>query len=295
MKQPLKEFFVFSKAERRGVFFLLLLIFMLLAYDIFGPIDMEFVSQDTQFKIEIEKFLASEKKEEKEQSYFSKKEKIKPIRKKQRKINPHPFDPNMMSHKQWLALGLSDRQARTIEKYKSKGGTFYKVEDFKKIYCISEDEYEQLAPYIIITNFEEDNEDSQEINIQLNLNEVNKDEIQCVKGIGPAYAKRIIKYRDLLGGYTNVAQLKEVYGMDSIRFYQISPYFNVSTDSIRKLSLSNTSYSQLLRHPYISKNLAYEITNYRKMHGNFSKVEDLNKISIVTDSLYQKIYLYFAP
>jgi len=190
---------------------------------------------------------------------------------------------------------LSDRQARTIEKYKSKGGTFYKPEDFKKIYCISEDEYELLEPYIIITNYEEDDNDNYEVKLQLNINEVNVDEIQCVSGIGPSYAKRIIKYRELLGGFVTIEQLNEVYGMDSIRYQQISPFFTISLDSIRHISLSKASFSQLLRHPYISKKLAYEISNYRKMHGNFKAVEELKKISLVNDSLYQKIYLYFAP
>ena len=83
--------------------------------------------------------------------------------------------------------------------------------------------------------------------------------------------------------------------MDQERYRQIKPFFKIDTDSIKRLSLKTASYSQLLRHPYISKDLAYEITNYRKMHGGFKSVTELKSISIVNDSLYQKIYLYFAP
>ena len=87
----------------------------------------------------------------------------------------------------------------------------------------------------------------------------------------------------------------EVYGMDQERYQQIKPFFEIDTDSIKQLSLKTANYSQLLRHPYISKDLAYEITYYRKMHGGFKSVDELKTISIVNDSLYQKIYLYFAP
>jgi competence ComEA-like helix-hairpin-helix protein len=245
--------------------------------------------------------LATKKKKEKKNSYFSKIKKSSKVYTKSREIKLHPFDPNMMTYRQWIEMGFSKKQAKNIENYKSKGGVFHKSEDFRKIYSISEDEFDRLYPYIIITSSdaEEDEEDedeqSNEIIFTLKLNSINIDEIQKVKGIGPSYAKRIIKYRNLLGGYTQINQLMEVYGMDQERYQQIKPFFEIDTDSIQQLSLKTASYSQLLRHPYISKDLAYEITDYRKMHGGFKSVEELKTISIVNDSLYQKIYLYFAP
>lgn len=293
MKQPLKEVLSFTKAERRGVFILLLIISILLIYNLFGPFSLEQLSRNEDFKKEVNTFLASRKKETIEPTYLGKKSNKKKKVIKKRQLIPHPFDPNMMSHKQWLAMGLSERQANTIEKYKAKGGSFRKPEDFKKIYCISEDEYELLFPYIIINNFD-DEEEVFEIITQVDLNLVSIEEIQCVKGIGPSYATRIIKYRGLLGGYTNVNQLMEVYGMDDKRFQQISPFFEISLDSLQHISLNSASYFQLLRHPYISKDLAYEISNYRKMHGQFKSVEELKKLDVINDSLYQKIYIYFA-
>ena len=295
MKQSFKEFFSFTKAERRGIFVLLLLISILLIYDFLSPFDNPFLSENEIFKQEVDAFLASkeESKEKPKQKVAKKKKNQKKVSEKH-EIKPHPFDPNLMTHNQWVAMGLSERQARTIEKYKSKGGYFRKPEDFKKIYCISSEEYEIMLPYIVINTMEEDFIDDEKKLIQLDLNTVNMVEIQCVNGIGPSYAKRITKYRKMLGGYVDISQLMEVYGMDAERYQQISPYFTLSLDSIHKLSLNNASFSQLKYHPYISKDLAYEITDYRKIHGKFKSVEDLKKISLVNDSLYQKIYLYFA-
>jgi DNA uptake protein ComE-like DNA-binding protein len=290
-----KEFFTFTKAERRGIFVLASILVLLILYDVFGPFRIYQKSDQELFKAEVQAFL-EQNKAARQDSIVEKTEKPKAPRKtpKKRKLNPHPFDPNMMSYEQWLELGLSERQAHTIKNYQSKGGRFYKPEDFQKIYCISEREYEELAPYIIINSNDIEAENSEEVVLNLDLNTVNEQEIQCVKGIGPAFARRIIKYRKLLGGYVHVEQLMEVYGMDSRRYNAIKPYFTLSLDSVHKFSLNKAGFKELKYHPYISDQLAYEITNYRKISGDFHSVKDLRKIKLVNDSLYQKIYLYFA-
>jgi len=298
MKQEFKEIFTFSKSQRRGIFILLLIIFSLLIYDIFYPPEIELFSSQNEFKLEVKKFLETQKKKEETPSQIIYSKKPKKSASKNRELILRPFDPNMMTYRQWIEMGFSKKQAKNIENYKSKGGVFHEPEDFRKIYTISEDEFNRLYPFIIITasndEMDEDKDDI-EMSFLLDLNRVNIDEIQRVKGIGPSYAKRIIKYRELLGGYTQIHQLLEVYGMDKERYQNIKPFFEINTDSIRKLSLNNSSYSQLLRHPYISMDLAYEISNYRKIHGQFKSVADLKTLSIVNDSLFQKIYLYFVP
>jgi len=291
-----KEFFSFNKNERRGVFVLLLLIMALLLYRIFGPFSVGRIVDQKDFEFQATQFLKTRnlKTEEKKEQVKNLKEKPKTPKRPQQ-LQLHPFDPNAMSLNQWIKMGLSERQAHTIEKYKSKGGTFRKPEDFKKIYCISESEYEELSPYIII-NIQDDDDElyySEPI-LELDLNTVNMEEIQCVRGIGPSYAKRIIKYRQILGGYIQLNQLLEVYGMDSLKYIAIKPYFTLSMDSVKRIPLNTATYSQLRRHPYVSDQLAYEITHYRNMHGYFKNLEELKEINLITDSLYQRIYLYFA-
>lgn len=287
-----KEFFSFNKTERRGVFVLLLLMMLLLLYRIFGPFSVSRIIDQSDYEYQVTQFLNTKETENPQPESFEQTSTKK--LKKKRRLKPHPFDPNSMTKKQWINMGLSERQAQTIEKYKSKGGKFREAEDFKKIYCISESEYEKLSPYIIINLPEENEQDYSEPILNIDLNTVSIDEIQCVRGIGPSFAKRIIKYRQLLGGYVDINQLLEVYGMDSARFLAIKPYFSLSLDSVKRIPINTADYTQLHRHPYISDQLAYEIGHYRNIHGHFSSPEDLKKINLVTDSLYQKIYLYFA-
>ena len=82
----------------------------------------------------------------------------------------------------------------------------------------------------------------------IDLNSADTTLLKRVPGIGSSFARRIVKYRDLLGGYYVVEQLQEVYGMDRERYNAIYPYFTVGT-AVRPLTLTIDSISY---HPYLS-------------------------------------------
>lgn len=82
----------------------------------------------------------------------------------------------------------------------------------------------------------------------IDLNTADTTLLKRVPGIGSSFARRIVKYRDLLGGYYVVEQLQEVYGMDRERYDAIYPYFTVGT-AVRPLTITIDSISY---HPYLS-------------------------------------------
>lgn len=82
----------------------------------------------------------------------------------------------------------------------------------------------------------------------IDLNSADTMLLKRVPGIGSSFARRIVKYRDLLGGYYVVEQLQEVYGMDRERYDAIHPYFTIGT-AVRTLTLTIDSISY---HPYLS-------------------------------------------
>lgn len=82
----------------------------------------------------------------------------------------------------------------------------------------------------------------------IDINTADTTLLKRVPGIGSSFARRIVKYRDLLGGYYVVEQLQEVYGMDRERYDAIYPYFTVGT-AVRPLTLTIDSISY---HPYLS-------------------------------------------
>ncbi len=112
-----KEFFSFNKNERRGVFVLLLLIMALLIYRIFGPFSVGRIIDQKDFEFQAAQFLKTQNlevgKKKAQQEKIREKSKTP---KRPQQLQLHPFDPNAMSLNQWIKMGLSERQARTIEK-----------------------------------------------------------------------------------------------------------------------------------------------------------------------------------
>ena len=62
------------------------------------------------------------------------------------------FDPNTLDITGWSRLGLNNRTIKTILRYRQKGGKFYKPEDLRKIWGLSEQFYFHVKDYILISS-----------------------------------------------------------------------------------------------------------------------------------------------
>lgn len=108
----------------------------------------------------------------------------------------------------------------------------------------------------------------------IDINSADTIDWKKIKGIGHVLSNRIIKYRYLLGGFINIAQLKEVYGIDSILYLNISNYLTLNPDFIpQKIHINHAESWELSKHPYINKELTEQIISYRKKN-NFISWED---------------------
>ncbi len=89
------------------------------------------------------------------------------------------------------------------------------------------------------------------VRFTVELNSADTACLMAVPGLGPVLSRRILRYRDLLGGYYCATQLLEVYGIDSSRYLQIVHYLSADTSMISRLDLSEGEFRDLLRHPYL--------------------------------------------
>ncbi len=211
-------------------------------------------------------------------------------------IHPFPFDPNELDEEAWLSMGLRERLVKTIINYRNKGGRFYEIEDVKNIYGMRENEYKALEPFINIKKDTLKTFKKKLIanDLLLDINSADTLDLQQLKGIGPSYARRIVKYRERLGGYNYKGQLMEVYGMDSLRYSGIKENVFVETDSIQKININEAGIKQLIKHPYIEFYLAKSIVKYRKEIGTYSELEQLKEANLIYEELYQKIVPYIC-
>ena len=223
------------------------------------------------------------------------------------------FDPNDLPVADWRRLGLTDRQIRMIKNYEAKGGRFRENADLGKIYAITDADYARLAPYIRIretpraraaleqplwrqvpnvpakTNGAVRRSD---VPLRIELNATDSLALQALPGIGPVYASRIVRFRDLLGGFHDVAQLLQVYGMDSARYDGLKEFISVDTAAVQRIPLNSADYDQLRRHPFIGASLARLIVRYRKQHGPYRQLSDLFGIAVMDAEIFRRIAPY---
>jgi len=208
------------------------------------------------------------------------------------------FDPNTVNKEQLMALGFKEKTANTFINYRNKGAHFHKKEDVKKVYGITEELFSKIESYILIEkskpgqNITEQQEPKTKKQLKtIELNTADSAALLPLPGIGPSFAKRIIKYRDLLGGYYAVEQLKEVYGLNDTLFNLVKDHVKVNPFLIKKINLNTENFKELNAHPYISYEDTKAIFNYRRKTGSINSLEQL-KVCISDEAQLKKLTPY---
>ncbi len=223
------------------------------------------------------------------------------------------FNPNTISEDSLLMLGLPERTVKAMLNYRQKGGRFKNAEQLSKIYTLTEEDYNRIAPFVSIEKQERQqqfstndysNKESFRFKpdsvkrpykksaaiIELNLT----DTIQLVqiRGIGPYRAKKIVEYRDALGGFIKIDQLLEIYKIDHSVLDQIEPYISIDSNLVIKMNINKVSLDRLKKHPYLRYSIANSLVNLRKAQGPYRTMKDLYRSDLMNDSIYKLIRPY---
>lgn len=205
------------------------------------------------------------------------------------------FDPNRATDGEFLRLGFSDRQIATIRKYLDKGGIFRDKADFFKIRVISENQKRILSDWVVIESVKKtairENLVIEAVNVELNT--ADSIQLKQLPGVGGVLSKRIVKYRDLLGGFYSVSQLKEVYGLSEPTIRLIEKKVTVNIARIKKMDVNFADVNELSRHPYLHKNLANKIVKFRTKNGSIRDLAILRDSMILNIDEYNRIKPYF--
>ena len=129
--------------------------------------------------------------------------------------------------------------------------------------------------------------------LRTEINKATVEDWQSFSGIGVVLSKRIVEYREKLGGFYSVEQIKEVRGISDSLWQVLAGYFWVDTLQYTRINLNTADFKELLKHPYVDYNLANALLNMRKQLGGFAKIEQIKSSKLMSDSLYQKLEPYF--
>lgn len=243
------------------------------------------------------------------------------------------FDPNEADSTQLLRLGLAPFQVRSIYRYRAKGGRFSTKDDFRRVYRLTNEQWEHLSPLIRIakkyqlvdlpqqkhpaySQFYAEKvarDDSQDSIVQLSdtllqinrskqtypvklsgdetmdINTADSAQLCRVPGIGPYFARQIIKYRRQLGGYVATEQLLQIenFPADAIAWLVIS-----DTVGLQRLNVNKLSTRKLMKHPYMGYYRASDIENHKRIYGRVENIDALRKMPHFTDEDIRRLLPY---
>ncbi len=299
-----KEFLYFTKAERQGIIVLVVLILAVLAIP----------KLSTLFSTSQETDGAAQKKFEKEyREFIASLEETKPRRQSagnafptsfKREIKLAAFDPNTADSLTFLSLGLPPWMIKNILRYRARQGRFRQPKDFRKIYGLTEEQYQTLLPYIriaesplhkdtvellTVSNVQRDSIFKYQPGTVVCLNSADTTELKKIPGIGSGIARRIVNYRTQLGGaFCKIEQLQEIH----LKAEKLRPWFSIDSSQIQRINLNKASLERMMRHPYINFYQAKVIVEYRKKRGNIKSLKQLSLYEEFTPADFERLEPY---
>jgi DNA uptake protein ComE-like DNA-binding protein len=302
MKQFLHDYFSFNRVEIKGVRALLVLILVLGAAYLLLPamLRTHTTFDAAPYQARVDSFMASVQVDtgwDADHYYYKKYNKTARYKQKHTAatgvFEMKPFDPNGLPEEIWVQMGLSEKQARVIKNYEAKGGRFKTKADVKKQFVISDDFYKKIEPYLV---FAEINDEvvTTHAPLSVDLNHATQQDLMLLKGVKDYLAEGIIKYRQKLGGFTSVTQLKEVKYVSERIYADISPHCLITPYAVKKIKINLAEWKELAVHPYIGGDLANRLIDYRKKNGIFKNEEDFKKAGLVDEGLCAKLVPYLS-
>lgn len=223
------------------------------------------------------------------------------------------INPNIASEDSLKLLGLSSFAVSNLIKYREKGGKIKSPKQLTNIYGVDSSTFSKIkdnisipipveSDSIIVADASKTTNEFIDSNtfakakvkkksILIDINTADEIQLQYVNGIGPSFAKRIIKYRDMIGGYHSKGQLLEVYGLDHEKFHQIKDQITVG-GNIQPININSSDSKDLSVHPYINYQEARLIVAYTSKHGPIKSAYDIVKIGVMDSLFVEKIMPY---
>ncbi len=232
-----------------------------------------------------------------------------------RDVEYFKFNPNTLSDSGYASLGFSQKQIQTLRKYMAKGGVFRTKQDFGKLYFVDDELFESISPYIELPDKLDKYEkkydrqspmptrkwsDTAETKpyefkeITIELNSADTTELKQLKGIGSYFAKRIIAYREKLGGFHSLAQLLEIKKITPETIDLFADKATIDLSQIKRINVNRATAQELSAHPYLSFDMANRIVNHREKQKRFDSIKELTDAGLLNAELSLKLAPYLS-
>lgn len=288
--KTIKSYFKFSQGQRLGIF--LLFIIIIASQIAYFFTDFSSFSNDSPEK---EKWLSLQS-----QIDSMKQDKLDYVPK------IYPFNPNFITDYKGYKLGMSVPEIDRLLAFRKQNKYVNSPEEFQAVTKVSDSLLNALSPYFKFPDWVKNKKEFKEYKkysnmafskkekvVIIDINQATQEDLIKIYGIGEAVSLRILKFKESLGGFVSMEQMKDVWGLSPEVIENLNTHFKVSAlPNLRKVDINNASIKELSQFPYFNYQLAKQIVTFRSMNGDFKNVDDLTKIKGLSIDKANIIALY---
>ncbi|MBA9072665.1 DNA uptake protein ComE-like DNA-binding protein [Flavobacterium gossypii] len=271
---PTNSFFKFDSQQRTGIFVLILII---------AGIQLAYYCID----VEIEEDNSVEK-----QEWLSLQPEIDKMKKAKIDFKPkiYPFNPNFITDFKGYKLGMSTVEIDRLLKFREGNKYVNSAEEFQAVTKVSDSLLNAIAPYFKFPDWVKNKKSSftscekqsfvkNEKIILIDINKATQEDLIKIYGIGPGLSERILKQKEILGGFVSMEQMNDIWGLSPEVIEKLNAQFKIGVvPNVKKIKINDASVKELSQFPYFRYPISKEIVTYRSMNGGISSSEDLIKI-----------------
>lgn len=286
----MKSHFTYTKEQRKGILFLLLIIVLCQCAYFF----IDFASNDIKInKEELARFQEEI-------------DSLKQIEIDARKLKIFPFNPNYITDYKGASLGMSNVEIDRLLEFRKQGQWINSTKQFQQVTKVSDSLLNTISPYFKFPDWVLNPVRASSRNGEINLNsaktftqkqDLNKAtafQLQRVNGIGKVLSERIINYRSkFAGGFIADVQLQDIYGLTPEVIQRLTNEFTVKTPRpIKKINLNKATAEELVTIQYIDYEIAHNIVEQRVLREGYKSLTDLTKVKDFPVNKLEIIQLY---
>ena len=290
--KTISSYFKFSRNQRPAIFFLFGIIIILQLVYFF--VDFSSFSKVSPQK---EKWLSLQS-----QIDSMKKDKLNDVPK------IYPFNPNFITDYKGYKLGMSVPEIDRLLAFRKENKYVNSPKEFQAVTKVSDSLLKAISPYFKFPDWVNTKKEfatykkysntafaKKEKIVIIDINQASQEDLIKIYGIGEAISLRILKFKESLGGFVSMEQMKDVWGLSPEVIENLNSHFKVlAPPKVKKVDINNASIKELSQFPYFNYQLAKQIVTFRSMNGDFKNVDDLTKIKGLSIDKANIIALYLG-
>lgn len=280
-----KSHFWYNNGQRNGILFLVFIVVILQLFFFF----VDFSKQEP-LNINTEEII----------NFQEEVDSLKLVEIENSKPRIFPFNPNFLTDFKGYQLGMSTDEIDRLLSHRAQGNYINSTEEFQEITKISDSLVNTISPYFKFPDWTQNQKSTKTKNsegsknyVQQDLNLATAEDLMVIQGIGPTLAQRIIKYRNLLQGYSLNDQLYEVWNLEKeVAKRVLERFIVIEKPNITKINVNTATFKEVLSVVYIDYELTKKIFDYRDEVAELQSLEELKQIEGFPIEKFDRIALY---